>query len=219
MKKILITFFFCTFVFISPKEVKATPGDSCRTIGGQCKPYCDYRETNLGHYDCPAAYPDPQSICCKSTASGCKADNASCIEDLDCCSSSCKINKSGDKVCVENKLPTPIPTTAPTGKFDPTCTGQPQSINTAIGCIPAGDLNEFIAWLLGRVIFIASGIAFLLMAGGAIMYITSSGNPEKMKAGSELITSALSGLLFIIFSVFLLKLIGVDILQIPGFGQ
>jgi len=58
----------------------------------------------------------------------------------------------------------------------------------------------------------------LLMAFGALKIITSAGSPESIQAGKELITSALAGLIFIILSLFLLKLIGVDILQIPGFG-
>ena len=90
---------------------------------------------------------------------------------------------------------------------------------TAIGCIPTNDLNEFAGWIIGKVIFVASGIAFLLMTFGTFQVITSSGDPKKAQAGKELITSALSGLLFIILSVFLLKLIGVDILRIPGFGS
>jgi len=88
---------------------------------------------------------------------------------------------------------------------------------TALGCIPTNDLNEFIGWLLGRVIFIATGIAFILLVVGAFQILTSAGNPEKVKAGGELITSTIAGLLLIILSVFLLKLIGVDILHIPGF--
>ena len=89
---------------------------------------------------------------------------------------------------------------------------------TAVGCIPTSSLNAFAGWILGKIVFIASGIAFLLMAFGAFQIITSSGDPKKTQAGKELITSALSGLLFIILSIFLLKLIGVDILKIPGFG-
>jgi len=90
-------------------------------------------------------------------------------------------------------------------------------INTALGCIPADSLNSFVAWFLSKLIFIASGVAFLLMAFGALKIITSAGSPEKVQAGKELITSSLAGLVFIILSLFLLKLIGVDILQIPGF--
>jgi len=91
-------------------------------------------------------------------------------------------------------------------------------INTALGCIPADTLNNFVAWFLSKLIFIASGVAFLLMAFGALKIITSAGSPESIQAGKELITSSLAGLVFIILSLFLLKLIGVDILQIPGFG-
>ena len=38
-----------------------------------------------------------------------------------------------------------------------------------------------------------------------------------LKKGKDIITSAIIGLLFIIFSIFILRLIGVDILQIKGF--
>lgn len=64
---------------------------------------------------------------------------------------------------------------------------------------------------------IAGGIAFLLIVIGAFQIILSAGNPDRVKAGKEMITAALSGLFLIIFSVFILKLIGADILQIPGF--
>ncbi|HUW24598.1 MAG TPA: hypothetical protein VMW04_03115 [Patescibacteria group bacterium] len=102
--------------------------------------------------------------------------------------------------------------------IDVTCDGG-TGVTTAIGCIPVDSVDRFVGWLLGKVTFIASGIAFLLMALGAIQITVSGGNPEKVKAGGELITSAISGLLLIILSLFLLKLIGVDILQIPGFRK
>ena len=61
-------------------------------------------------------------------------------------------------------------------------------------------------------------IAFLLIVFGGFQIILSAGNPERVKAGKEMITSAIAGLLLIIFAVFILKLIGYDILKIPGFG-
>lgn len=64
---------------------------------------------------------------------------------------------------------------------------------------------------------LAGGIALILMVYGGIMVITSGGNPQKLQAGKELITSAVMGLILILFGTYLLKLIGVDILQIPGF--
>jgi len=90
---------------------------------------------------------------------------------------------------------------------------------TALGCINTQDTNQFVSQVLGIVIKIAGGIAFLLIIFGAIKVLTSAGNPENVKAGQELITSALMGLLFILFSVFLLELIGVKILNIPGFKK
>jgi len=110
------------------------------------------------------------------------------------------------------KPPTPTPAPGPGG-------GEGGSIRTAIGDIDPRNLQGFIQSLLGIAFGVAGGIAFLLMLFGSFQIMTSSGNPEKMKSGSELITSALTGLLFIIFSVFILKLIGVTILDIPGFGQ
>jgi len=55
------------------------------------------------------------------------------------------------------------------------------------------------------------------MAWGAFLYITSQGNPDQLQKAKETIVSAIGGLLFIIFAVFLLRLIGFDILKITGF--
>jgi len=87
---------------------------------------------------------------------------------------------------------------------------------TALGCLPTSDSQEFIGWLLMFLIGIGGGVAFVLMLVGSFQVLTSSGNPEKIQAGKQLITSAIAGLLLIIFSLFLLQLIGVQILEIPG---
>lgn len=89
---------------------------------------------------------------------------------------------------------------------------------TALGCLPTNDPQQFIGWLLKFLIGIGGGIAFVLMLIGAFQVLTSSGNPEKIQSGKQMITSAIAGLLLIIFSLFLLQLIGVQILEIPRFG-
>ena len=49
--------------------------------------------------------------------------------------------------------------------------------------------------------------------------LTSAGNPETLAAGKDRLTNAVIGLLFVIFSVLLLQIIGFGILDIPGFGR
>ncbi len=88
-------------------------------------------------------------------------------------------------------------------------------INTAMGCIPV-ETNSFISWLLSWIFGIAGGIAFLLMAYGFILIATSGGDEKKIAGAKETITSAITGLLFSIFSIFILRLIAVNILKIPG---
>ena len=86
---------------------------------------------------------------------------------------------------------------------------------TAVGCVPT-DPTELIKWAFPYLLGFGGLAAFLLIVFAGIQIMTSSGNPEKLKAGKELITSAVMGLIFIILSLFLLRVIGVDILHIPG---
>jgi hypothetical protein len=95
------------------------------------------------------------------------------------------------------------------------CTNGGNGIQTALGWVPTEKSNEFIAWVLKFAIGIGGGIAFLLMVFGTITIIMA-GSPDDVNRGKETIASALTGLLLIIFSVFLLNLIGVKILAIPG---
>lgn len=90
-------------------------------------------------------------------------------------------------------------------------------IITAIGCIhtnPVAFVKDFMTFIIG----ISGGLAFLMMLLGAFQMLTSAGNPETLNAGRERLTSAVIGLLFVIFAVLLLQIIGFGILKIPGFG-
>lgn len=91
-------------------------------------------------------------------------------------------------------------------------------IATAIGCIHTNPA-EFTKDLLKFVIAIGGGLAFLMMLLGAFQMLTSAGNPESLNAGKERLTSAVIGLLFVIFAILLMQIIGIDILKIPGFGK
>lgn len=92
-------------------------------------------------------------------------------------------------------------------------------IDTAIGCINVlGGKDAFVGQLLGWAIGVGGGIAFLLIVYAGFMIMTSSGNPERLKAGQELLTSAISGIILLIFSVVVLNLIGVNILNLGAFG-
>ncbi len=93
-----------------------------------------------------------------------------------------------------------------------------QGIWTAVGCIPTNPVN-MIQVLIRIGLMIGGGVALLIILAGSFVLSTSQGDPKKTSEAKEMITSALIGLVFIIFSVSILQLIGVQILQIPGFGQ
>lgn len=111
---------------------------------------------------------------------------------------------------------TPPPSSAPI--VDPMDGCPENNINTAIGCIPVADTNAFMGWILGWAVGVGGGIAFLLIVYASFMIMTSQGDPTRLKAGQELLTSAISGLIMLIFSIFILKFIGVDILGLNNFG-
>lgn len=99
-------------------------------------------------------------------------------------------------------------------------------INTAIGCVPleigiAGSgrgAEYFTAFMLRWAIGLGGGIAFILIVYAGFMITTSAGNPQRLQAGRELLTSAISGLFMLIFSVFILRVIGIDILGLGAVG-
>jgi len=113
----------------------------------------------------------------------------------------------------------PAPFTVPTTGGGKPC-GDPAAdpgIVTAIGCIhtsPASFVKDLLKFVFG----IGGGIAFLMMLMGAFQMITSAGNPDTLHAGRDRFTSAIIGLLFIIFAVLLMQIISIDILGLGKFG-
>jgi len=101
------------------------------------------------------------------------------------------------------------------GLFCTTCVQSGQHW-TAVGCISPqiGPLIE--QWLFGFAMGLAGMVTLGCIIYSAFLMQTSMGDPEKVSKAQELMTSCIVGLVVIIFSVFILRVIGVDILRIPG---
>lgn len=89
---------------------------------------------------------------------------------------------------------------------------------TAVGCIPSNP-ESVITTVISIGLAAGGGIVLIMILVGSFMLSVSQGDPNKTKEAKEIITSAIIGLLFVIFSVTILQFIGVSILRIPGFGQ
>jgi len=88
-------------------------------------------------------------------------------------------------------------------------------IYTAVGCIDVVG-SDLAADLIRILIGVAGTAAFLSILGAAFLLTTSAGESSKVKQAKELLTAAVAGLLFMIFSVIILDFIGVSVLNIPG---
>lgn len=166
----------------------------------QCGDYCDDSNYPFGN-------------CLTSRRDGCQRptdeDGVGLDEDG---SRDCSIsNRSLDCwCCTQLYLPTPRV------ELNPLCPNDPNAISTAIGCLPIGDKNAFLTFILRWAIGISGGVSFILIIISGFMIMTASGDKRKLQSGRELLTAAIAGIILIIFSVFILDLVGIRILRIPG---
>jgi hypothetical protein len=72
---------------------------------------------------------------------------------------------------------------------------------------------------MGLILSIVGGIAILLIIISGYRLMVSQGNPEGIKSAREQLTAAIIGLLFVIFALVFLEVIGVNILGLPGFSH
>jgi hypothetical protein len=86
-------------------------------------------------------------------------------------------------------------------------------INTAFGCIKY-DLVGLSKFVLGWSLGVGGGVALVLIAYSGISFMISRGDPRGTNEARSVFIAAISGLLLIIFSAFLLRVIGVDILNL-----
>lgn len=90
----------------------------------------------------------------------------------------------------------------------------PYELDTAIGCISTRP-GDFVTRIVSIAVGVAGGIAFLILVYGGFKIVSSRGDPDALEAGRNVITSAIAGLLFILFSVMILRIAGIDILGLP----
>ena len=89
-------------------------------------------------------------------------------------------------------------------------------VETGVGCVPT-DASGLAKFLVRLIVGVAGGVALLLLIIGSAQFIASGGDPDSIDEAKEKITAAVSGILLIIFSLLVLKVIGVDILGLPDF--
>ena len=90
---------------------------------------------------------------------------------------------------------------------------------TAIGCVEFSLQGIIQEQVFGWGIGLAGISAILCIIYSAFILQTSGNNPEKIKQAQDTMTACITGLVVIILSVFILNVIGVDILRIPGFQR
>jgi hypothetical protein len=88
---------------------------------------------------------------------------------------------------------------------------------TGFGCIPTKPA-DFTQSALNILTSLVGGISFVALLYGGGTILASKGSPEQIEAGKDIVLKALIGVIITIFSVFILRFLGVEILTLPGFG-
>jgi len=89
-------------------------------------------------------------------------------------------------------------------------------IATDLGCIPntpAGFAQKYLSVGLGMV----GGVGFLGIVYGMIVISSARGDTVQIQKGRKIITSSIIGILLVVFSVLITRLITINILHLPGF--
>lgn len=99
------------------------------------------------------------------------------------------------------------------------CGGDPANgVDTALGCIRTSSLNIFVTDILRWGVGLSSIGGLFAISYGGILIMSSGGDAKKIKAGQEMITSAITGIALIVLSTVFLNFVGIDILNLGGLG-
>ncbi len=72
-----------------------------------------------------------------------------------------------------------------------------------------GSIGEILSHLIPNILIAANIILFFLILLGGFTLITSSGNPEKQKQGSQTLTYSLVGFLLVFCAYWIMQIIGI----------
>ena len=80
------------------------------------------------------------------------------------------------------------------------------------------NLNALIAWFYYFIVGISGFAAFFMLIWGGFQWLISAGSPSKISEAKDRITSAILGLIIILASFLILKVINPDLitLKLPG---
>lgn len=89
---------------------------------------------------------------------------------------------------------------------------------TGLGCFPVNIGALVSQTIIKLAVGLGGFMSFMVFVYGAFLVLTSAGDTERIQSGKKHISFALKGLLLIIFGVFILQIITINILKIPGFN-
>lgn len=90
------------------------------------------------------------------------------------------------------------------------------STNVSGGFTGEGGAGSVVQTLLNILFTSSGGVAFIFLLYGAFTLLTSQGDAEKLNQGKRIVTGAIIGIIFVIGSVFIVNLIGCQVLKLPG---
>ena len=144
-------------------------------------------------------------VACVTETQDCGGSNPGCCAGLTCQSGKCVATPS-----------IPLPPSPPCKQWAANGSGC-EIFATGLGDL-APKPAAFVQNLFGILLSFSGGIALLLIIRAGYRLMTSQGKPEQIQQGRDELIAAIVGLVFLIFSLVFLQLIGFDILRIPGFG-
>lgn len=106
------------------------------------------------------------------------------------------------------------PTPYPGAQF--TMLGCIKSNTNPLSIISEGPARSLADILLSTVLSIVGGIAFLYLLYGAFLLMTSQGDPERLNQGKKAVYGAITGLIFSLSTILIIRTIASGILKIPG---